>query len=380
MKRLVLLGSTGSIGKKVLSVVRDYPEKFKVIGLASGRYSSNLSRQIVEFKPRFVSVSQGEIPEGFSGVDFLRGIEGLKILSSLPDADIVVISVVGAVGIYPLVEAIKSRKQIALANKESLVIGGEYIRKLIKSQKSKNSAFIIPVDSEHSAIFQCLEARRQEFVNRILITASGGALYRRKVKTVTPSVALKHPTWQMGKKITIDSATLMNKGLEVIEAHYLFNMPYEKIEVLIHPQSVVHSLVEFIDGSVLAQLSPTDMHHAVQYALTYPDRYPVKAKYLRLEEVKKLEFETPDFSRFPCFKLAVESGKEGGIMPAVMNAANEVAVAAFLENKIRFEKIPEIIEKTIKRTKNKQNPSLEEIIEADMKSREVALSIIKEVQ
>lgn len=373
-KNIVLLGSTGSIGKRVLNVVRNYPKEFRIIALAAGSYSKDLQNQIDEFKPKCVSIADASnIPARKPfGVRFLAGTDGLRELASMPEADLVFIAVVGAVGVHPLLEAIEKNKKIALANKESLVIAGEYISRL------KKSPVIIPVDSEHSAIFQCLQGHKKEHINRLIITGSGGALYRKKIhgKNITVASALNHPTWKMGKKITIDSATLMNKGLEVIEAHHLFKVPYDKISVLIHPQSIVHSMVEFLDGSVLAQMSTTDMTFAIQYALTYPSRRPVKINYLQMDKIKILEFEKPDFSRFPCFRLAVEAGRNGGIMPAVMNAANEIAVNAFLAGKISFKRIPEIISATIMKFKNKRFPSVEEILAADAAARTTALEMI----
>ncbi len=377
MKNIVLLGSTGSIGQNVLNVVRSHPQKFRIIALAAGGYSECLQNQIREFKPEFVSVSDSSTlpPKVSGGIKCLAGIEGLKKLASLKSADIVFISVVGMVGIHPLAAAISSNKKVALANKESLVIAGECINQLLKLNKS---AKIIPVDSEHSAIFQCLEGNKKKYINRIIITASGGALYGKKInfRKITVEEALRHPTWKMGKKITVDSATLMNKGLEVIEAHALFGIPYEKIDVLIHKQSILHSMIEFIDGSVLAQMSPADMSFAIQYAMGYPERLGTKLGRLELQKTKRLDFEKPDFSKFPCFNLAVDAGKSGGIMPAAMNAANEIAVNSFLSGKIKFGKIPEIISSTISKIKNKQKPTLDDILEADFLSRKIAEEMI----
>jgi len=377
VKKIVLLGSTGSIGQKALDVVRNNPSRFRITALAAGRFSDKFLEQIKEFKPKYVGVpAETGLASRFKNTEIVYGAEGLKFLASLKEADLIFNSVVGAVGVYPLISALVAKKRIALANKESLVAAGSYVSALEKNYPSPVSSLIIPVDSEHSAIFQCLEGRDRREINRLIITASGGPLYGKNFKKVSVSHTLNHPTWKMGRKITVDSATLMNKGLEVIEAHYLFNVPYDKISVLIHPQSIVHSMVEFIDGSTLAQLSPTDMLFAVQYAITYPKRLPVKRGYLKLEEIKTLKFIKPDFSKFPCFKIALEAGKAGGVMPAVMNAANEVAVDSFLNGRLKFEKIPAVITKTLERISNRRNPSLEEILSADSEARETAKQMI----
>lgn len=407
MKNIALLGSTGSIGKNVLRVARARPGEFRITALAAGGYSRILREQIREFRPRFVSVASPDEGAPSSaeakamGFRFLSGNEGLAAIAAMPSSDIVFNAVVGAVGVYPLAAALAAGKTVALANKESVVIAGDYIRKRVKTKIPSRRAAdarregrfaasvsgglaigeyprIIPVDSEHSAIFQCLEGRRSEDVRSIIITASGGSLYGRNKTRVSVAEVLKHPTWKMGKKITVDSATLMNKGLEVIEAHHLFGLPYDKISTVIHPQSIVHSMVEFVDGSVLAQMSPADMRYAIQYALTYPARRASGLSRLSLGNVGRLDFKKPDFSDFPCFDLAISAGRAGGIMPAVMNAANEVAVGAFLAGRAAFGDIPGIIAKTMGAYSNRsKNPSLDEIIEADKSARGRASECIR---
>jgi len=418
MKNISLLGSTGSIGLNVLDVVRTYKSEFRITALAAGRYSPALESQIKEFSPRYVSVGDAAtIPRGRAlgrDVKFLSGNDGLRQLASLKEADIVFISVVGAVGIFPLIEAVSHGKNVALANKESVVIGGDFLAKKflprieptadVKGEKRtglvhirNKKGRIIPVDSEHSAIFQILEGQESKpaggFVSRLILTASGGALYGakrvfEKEQDVGIKDVLRHPTWKMGKKITVDSATLMNKGLEVIEAHHLFGMPYENISVVIHPQSIVHSMVEFVDGTVMAQMSPTDMRYAIKYALSYPERLASisphgdvrkKAGNLSLgDRIKRLDFRSPDFDRFPCFALALAAGRSGGIMPAVMNAANEIAVDGFLEGRLKFWRIPTVIEKTMLSFNGRiRDASLSDIIDADIAAREKAREVIK---
>ncbi|MDI6757820.1 MAG: 1-deoxy-D-xylulose-5-phosphate reductoisomerase [Endomicrobiia bacterium] len=385
MKNISLLGSTGSIGRNVLRVARSRPSEFRITALAAGRYSDVLEKQIKEFRPSLVAIADLSSSPPLArakalGVEIFFGDEGLKVLASSRGIDIVFNAVVGAVGVYPLAAAIESGKTVALANKESVVIAGDYIRKKIKTSEGLcvgPKPKVIPVDSEHSAIFQCLEGRRIQDVSKIIITASGGSLYGRKPSKVSVEDVLRHPTWKMGKKITVDSATLMNKGLEVIEAHHLFGLSYDKISTVIHPQSIVHSLVEFVDGSLLAQLSLTDMRYAIQYALTYPVRLSSGLPRLSLESIGGLDFKKPDFRDFPCFGLAVSAGLAGGIMPAVMNAANEIAVGAYLSEKISFVSIPRIVEKTMAAFSNVRNPSLDDILEADKAARERTYKCIR---
>jgi len=351
MKKISVLGSTGSIGTAALDVIT-HLNNFKVIGLSANNNKSLLKEQSKKFKPEITVV----------------GSNGLKNISLISKADVVLISVVGAAGLIPLINAIKFKKKIALANKEALVIAGDLIAGLLK----KYPAEIIPVDSEHSAIFQCIDGKSKEEISKIILTASGGPFRnysKKELSKVKVRDVLKHPTWKMGRKITVDSATMINKGFEVIEAHYLFGIPYEKIEVVIHPQSIVHSAVEFVDGSVIAQMSKADMRLAIQYALTYPERKFSTVKKLDLPSVGKLEFFNFSPGNFPCFELALTSAKTGGTMPAVLNAANEVAVKKFLEGKIQFLEIPKLIEKAVKRHKVIKNPDLEDILDADFETR-----------
>lgn len=398
-KRLALLGSTGSIGVNALDVVRrlnrgrngDGREVYRVWGLSAQKNVRLLTEQIREFRPRVAVVSDPAAARELKAWARVRhpalrvweGTAGLERLASHPEADWVLSAVVGSVGLLPLLAAVRAGKTVALANKEALIVGGD----LVMAEARKHGARLIPVDSEHSAIFQCIagsaSGRPAAGVRRIVLTASGGAFYRRKgsLNGVTPSQALAHPTWKMGDKITIDCATLTNKGLEAIEAHHLFGVPLEDVQIVIHPQSIVHSLVEFTDGAVLAQLSHPDMRLPIQYALTHPARLPTPLKPLRLPEVGRLEFHEPDFRRFPCLALALKAGRLGGAWPAVFNGANEVAVRAFLERKISFLGIPKLLARVMdayRKTRNTRSEtregraSLRGILEADRWSRQKA--------
>lgn len=379
MKKVSILGSTGSIGIQALDIIRN-SEEFKVVSLTTNTNIDILEKQALEFKPEMVSVGRKE--------DFIKlkeklkpynikvnyGMDGLIEAASQNDADILLNSVVGMVGLIPTVEAIKSKKTIALANKETLVTGGEIVMREIK----ENKVSMIPVDSEHSAIFQCLKSGKQEEVEKLILTASGGPFRDKSkvdIENATLIDALNHPNWSMGRKITIDSATLMNKGLEVIEAKWLFDIDVDKIEVVVHPESIIHSMVEFIDGSVIAQMGEPDMRVPIQYALTYPHRVKNHVKKLNLLEKNKLTFKAPDRDLFPCLNLAVDAIKSMGTMPTVLNAANEIAVEYFLNEKIRFVDIPSIVEKTISFHKNIINPNLEDIINSDRESREIAIKL-----
>ena len=350
MKKLIILGSTGSIGRQTLDVVRKHQGAFQVVGLSAYRNIELLMDQVSEFRPKAVTVSDADLAQVLrvslkENIKIFYGKKGLTELA-LFDADLVLNALVGSVGLESTIEVIKSGRTLALANKESMVVGGEIINKLL----SKTEATIIPVDSEHSAIYQCLIGEKTKEVNKIILTASGGPFKGRKttdLRLVTVKETLAHPKWNMGKKISIDSATLMNKGLEVIEAHFLFHVDYDKVEVLIHPQSVIHSMVEFIDGSIKAHLGPTDMRIPIQYALSYPSRLPSPTPMLNLLETRQLTFEEPDLVNFPCLKYAIESGKKGGTFPSVLNAANEEVVAAFLNEEISFLSIPKIIYKVL---------------------------------
>jgi 1-deoxy-D-xylulose-5-phosphate reductoisomerase len=372
VKRLAVLGSTGSIGRQTLDVVRALPERFHIVALAAGRNIDILAGQIREFKPKFVSyLSGGENNEnaqswlGDAGCQFLS----LEDIAGHPDVDTVVIATSGTAGLKATLAAVKAGKSVALANKESLVAAGE----LVMGAARQSGARILPVDSEHSAIWQCLNGEGQA-ARRIILTASGGPFRdytKAQMRDVTVEQALTHPSWHMGKKVTIDSATLMNKGLEVIEAHWLFNIPIDDISVLIHPQSIIHSMVEFIDGSVKAQLSYPDMRLPIQYALSYPDRVAnPDLPGLDFSKIDHLTFEPPDSSRFPCLRLAVEAGKRGGTCPTVLCAADEVAVEMFLSEIIRFTDIANVVERVLEQHEKIDNPSLEEIMTADARARE----------
>jgi len=353
VKNIVILGSTGSIGQSTLDVVRQFPDRFNVTGLAAGKNLPVLLNQMVEFKPSAVCVRSSEDANKLKDMlqtirmnyqpDILWDDRGYCDIASLPDSHMVVSAIVGAAGLLPTIYAIRAGKDIALANKETLVIAGA----IVSLEVNKAGVKLLPVDSEHNAIFQAMEGHNKRDVSRILLTASGGPFLhssREELERVTPKEALKHPNWSMGKKITIDSATLMNKGLELIEAHWLFGLPPERIDIHVHPESIVHSMVEYIDGSVLAHLAVPDMRIPIAYALSYPDRLPVQVPRLNLFEVRRLTFFPPDETRFPCLRLAKEACKQGDTLPSVLNAANEVAVEAFLDGRISFYGIPEVIE------------------------------------
>lgn len=378
MRNIVILGSTGSIGRQALEVVRYLPDRFKVVGLAAGRNLSLLAGQIKEFRPdAAVLAEEGLLPVLRNDLacahlpELAWGKKGLEDLAALPQADLVLVAVTGAVGIYPTIAAVKAGKAIALANKETLVAAGELVMDLVAG----GNVSILPVDSEHSAIWQCLHGHQVSQVNRLILTASGGpfrGLTSEELAEVTVDMALAHPNWQMGRKITVDSATLMNKGLEIIEAKWLFGVEYKQITVVIHPQSIVHSAVEFTDGSVVAQLGAPDMRLPIHYALNYPERVGSCSPNLDLTKLKELTFEAPDPVRFPSLSLAFSAGAAGGTMPAALNAANEVAVAAFLAGRLSFTGIPDIAAKVMDQHKTVHNPELEEIMAADKWARECA--------
>ena len=374
MKRLIILGSTGSIGSQTLDVVRSLREEFKVVGLTGYRNIPLLLRQIKEFMPQVVAVKDEEKAKELrenleNNVEILTGEEGLKEIVKY-EADLVVVALEGIAGLIPTIEAIKQGKSVALATKEVLVTAGEIVMNLVKEKKVE----FLPIDSEHSAILQCLRGNNEMEVSSLILTASGGPFRGKKkeeLKNVTVEEALKHPNWRMGKKITIDSATLMNKGFEVIEARWLFDIPLDKIKVVVHPQSIIHSMVEYVDGSVIAQLSVPDMRIAIQYALNYPNRrYVEGVKFLDFYALGQISFEKPDLETFRCLSLAYRAAELGGTMPAVLNAADEVAVSLFLQKKIGFLEIPEIIEEALSHHKNIQNPTLNDIINVDLETRE----------
>ena len=374
MKNIVILGSTGSIGTNALEIIRNKKEEFNVIGLSANSNHKLICEQIEEFKPKYVSIGTEEgkkiIEEKFPEVKVYVGREGLKKLGQIEEMDIILVAVIGAIGIEATSEAIKLGKRIALANKETMVAGGDYINKLLKENPKSE---IIPVDSEHSAIFQSLMAGKKSQVKNLIITASGGTFRGKKLedlKDVTVEQALKHPNWSMGRKITVDSSTLVNKGLEVIEAHQLFGMDYDKIKVVIHPQSIIHSLVEYDDNAVIAQLGVTDMKLPIQLAFTYPDRIQNNClDTLDLLKVGNLTFEAPDREVFKGLDLAYRAGRIGKSMPTVFNAANEIAVELFLDKKIKFLDIYKIIEKAMDDHEVEEIDNLDSILRIDQVTR-----------
>lgn len=365
VKRIVLLGSTGSIGRQTLDIIRAFPERFKIIGLTAGQNVSLFKKQLEEFKPAFYWQAAGEIRAGETGGERLSPEE----IAGLPMVDLVVIAASGKAGLLPALAAVKAGKTVALANKESLVAAGE----IITAEAGKHGVRILPIDSEHSAVWQCLRGEEQPPA-KIILTASGGPfrhLSRKELEEVTPGQALNHPSWKMGKKVTIDSATLMNKGLEVIEARWLFNVSFEDIQVVVHPQSIIHSMVEFADGSIKAQMSHPDMRLPIQYALTYPERW-LNETLPRLDWYKtgELTFEAPDIESFPCLKLAVEAGKRAGTYPAVLCAADETAVELFLSGQIKFTDIARLVEQLLSEHQSVFHPALDDICDADRWARQ----------
>jgi len=379
-KKISILGSTGSIGRQALEVVENLNGEIKIIGLAAGSNIEEIKKQILKYNPEFVSVKTQEaaleLKKDFPKQEIFWGREGLIEISKNKKNDMVLIAVSGINGLYPVLSAIENGIDIAIANKETLVAAGS----IVMQKAKENNVKILPVDSEHSAIFQCMESRKSK-PHKIIITGSGGPFRVKtpeEIQKATPEEALAHPNWSMGEKITIDSATLMNKGLEVIEAHWLFGIDYEKIQVVIHPQSIIHSAVEFGDGSVISQMGLPSMHIPIQFALTYPQTFEgLKTGTLDFTELSSLKFEKPDLKRFPCLKLAYQAGISGGTSPAALNAANEEAVYAFLNKKISFMEIFSITSKILEKHDNIINPSLEEIIEVDRVSRIYAEEIIK---
>lgn len=378
MKTLCILGSTGSIGQSTLDVASRFSDRFKVRALAARKSVERLAEQCRRFRPEAAAVFDAEAAAALqrllgpgSGVKVLHGEEGYRAAATLDSVDTVVGAMVGAAGLKPTLAAIEAGKDIALANKETLVVAGT----IVMQAAARNGVRILPVDSEHSAIFQCLSGQRRQDLSRILLTASGGPFLRTPASEfagITPQKALKHPNWQMGSKITVDSATLMNKGLEVIEACHLFNVSAEKIEVVIHPQSIVHSMVAFIDGSVIAQLGIPDMKGAIAFALSYPERLTIGLSAPDFTGIGSLGFERPDLDRFPCLSLAFAAVRQGGTMPAVLNASNEIAVEAFLAGRAGFTDIPAVVEEVMGRAAHVENPGLDALLEADAAAREEA--------
>ncbi len=375
-----MIGSTGSIGEKALEIVRLHPDQFEVVALAAKQNTKRVLEQAKEFHPRLVCIFDAErakelqAPLKKMGIRLVVGKEGLLEASTLPGAKQVIFSLVGAQGLEPILRAIQKGKDVAIANKEPLVMAGELLMKEAKRKKTK----LLPIDSEHSGLWQCLEGRPMSSVKKLVLTSSGGPFLHKKgsLKNVTLKEALKHPKWKMGPKITIDSATLMNKGLEVIEAANLFNLEVDRVEVLIHPEAIVHALVEFIDGSHLAQLAVADMRVPIQYAMSFPDRLNHIFPKLDLTEIGSLNFEKPDARRFPCLGFGFEAKRRGGTLPAVLNGANETAVEAFLEERIPFLGIPNTIERVMRKHRVKSDPTLHEILEADDWARKEVASLL----
>ena len=373
VKQVAVLGSTGSIGRQTLEIVRALPHRFHIIGLAAGKNTDLLANQINEFKPRFVYYQDRKEQPRLTDAEY--EFLSLEEMASHPQVDIVVMATSGKWGLRPTLAAVKAGKRVALANKESLVMAGE----IITHEAKLNGAQIMPIDSEHSALWQCLEGETQKAA-LLILTASGGPFHHyssAQLNEVTAEQALRHPSWRMGRKVTIDSATLMNKGLEVIEAHWLFDMPFDNIKVLVHPQSVVHSMVEFIDGSVKAQLGYPDMRLPIQYALSYPERLAnPQLPRLDWEGIKELNFAPPDLDTFPCLKLAIEAGRKGGTYPAVLCAADEVAVELFLSQRIKFTDIAKLVEQALEEHQATSHPTLEEIMAADNWAREKVMPLV----
>lgn len=379
MKKLAILGSTGSIGKNTLEVISRHRDRFKVTALAARNNIEMLEAQIREFKPEVVAVFDKSAAESLRKkglpVEILEGEQGMIEAATLDDVDMVVSAIVGSAGLLPTYEAVKAGKDIGLATKEAMVMAGN----IIMSEAAKRGVSIIPVDSEHSAVFQCLDGRDKDEVEKIILTASGGPFIKRSAEelvNVTPAEALNHPNWDMGRKISIDSATLMNKGLEVIEAYWLFGVPVDKIGVIIHPQSIIHSMVSFIDGSVISQMSVPDMKGPISYALSYPKRLSNILPSLNLAKIKELTFEEPDLKKYPSLALTYEALNAGGTMPCVLNAANEIAVEAFLNERISFMGIPAVVADTMAEHEVLKGETIEEVISASEWARKKAEEII----
>jgi len=371
-RQIAVLGSTGSIGQQTLDVVRASPDRFSVIGLAAGRNSDLLAKQIAEFRPGLVAYQEDQAPQLPANSRY--EVAALEDIARHPEVDTVVIATSGKAGLSPTLAAVEAGKTVCLANKESLVMAGQ----IICSEASRNGAHILPIDSEHSAIWQCLNGEREK-PSKVILTASGGPFRNyppAQLNDITVEQALNHPSWQMGRKVTIDSATLMNKGLEVIEAHWLFDMPFEQIEILIHPQSIVHSMVEFTDGSVKAQLSHPDMRLPIQYALSYPERLPnPNLPRIDWSQISNLTFEAPDYDTFPCLKLAIEAGTMGATYPAAICGADEMAVELFLSHRIRFTDIARYVRQTLEQHRAIASPTLDDILAADAWAREQVLQM-----
>jgi 1-deoxy-D-xylulose-5-phosphate reductoisomerase len=380
-RRVVILGCTGSIGQSALKVAADIPERMEVVGLAASRSVDTFVAQVRAWRPLCAALADRQAAAwaretlGPDEPEILEGEEGLCTLATLPEADLVLVAIVGTAGLRPALAAIEAGKDIAVASKEILVLAGEAVMEAAR----RKGVRVLPVDSEHNAIFQCLEGRSSGDVSRLLLTASGGPFRTwpaERLAAVTPLEALKHPTWEMGRKISIDSATLFNKGLEMIEARWLFDIPMARVEVIVHPQSIVHSMVEFVDSSVLAQLSATDMCFPIQYAVTWPERVPNRLPPINFAQLSKLEFEAPRIADFPALGLARHAGETGGTLPAVLNAANEVAVEAFLEGRCHFPSIWRTVEAVMERHTPIRHPALETLLAADAEARTLARELL----
>ena len=380
MKKIILLGASGSIGLQAIDVVLQHSTDFEIIGLSVGENLAQLDKILTVIHPKYVCVKHAKdllkLKEKYQSINFYCGADGLISLVSLPEAEIVLNALMGFVGLTPTLEAIKLGKDIALANKETLVAGGMLVEEALKNSGSK----LLPIDSEHSAILQCLQGNETKAVKRLIITASGGSFRdksRADLETVSVSEALSHPNWNMGTKITIDSATMMNKGLEVIEAHWLFKLPYERITTVMHRESVIHSMVEFEDTSIIAQLGTPDMRLPIQYALTYPKRKVLNSTSLDFDSISTLHFEKLSTERFPLLKLAYEVGEKSGNLPAAMNGANEAAVELFVSGQIGFLQIEELVQKAVDNTYYVTNPNLDDIIRTDSEARLYVYSQVK---
>jgi len=381
MKRITILGSTGSIGRSTLDVISRNRSQFKVVALAAGRNIDLLEEQIRAFRPDIAAVADQQTAEELSrrvnGVKILFGPDGVNQTAGHESADLVISAIVGSAGLVPTITAVRAGKDIGLANKEALVMAGS----IVMDEARRSGIRIIPVDSEHSAVYQCLEGRKKTEIQRIVLTASGGPFVNREkheLDDITAEDALKHPNWSMGRKISIDSATLMNKGLEVIEACWLFDLEADRVDVLIHPQSIVHSMVEFRDRTLLAQMSMPDMRAPIAYALSWPDRLEASIHGLELDRIGSLTFKKPDHDSFPCLSYAYAAIRAGGTVPAVLNAANEAAVHAFLDKRIGFNDIPAVISRTVREHTTKTSPTLQDVLNADAWARETAEVYIKE--
>jgi 1-deoxy-D-xylulose-5-phosphate reductoisomerase len=387
MKRISILGSTGSIGRSTLSVAESYPDRFQIVALAAGSNLESAFEQARRWRPRVISMA-GEADadalrtrlknEGLGEIEVVHGGAGTVRVATHPDVDFVVSAIVGVAGLEATYEAVRAGKTLGLANKECLVAAGE----LITAEARKRNVALLPIDSEHNAVHQCMRGGRMEEVERVWLTASGGPFRntpQSEFASITVEQALNHPTWKMGKRITIDSATLMNKGFEVIEACRLFHMPPAKVEVIVHPQSTIHSMVEFVDGSILAQFSVTDMRLPILYALTYPERIQSDMRFA-VSDLRHLDFTPPDLKKFPCLRLAYEAAEAGGAKTVALNAADEVAVAAFLEGGIRFDEIPRVIEKVLEATSSGALESIQKVLQADAEARRIAREQVSAVQ